>query len=65
VSERRGCSALGVERPSVRYISHRPDQTPQVMRMCRVLTQMTGGAASVSPFTSHCDNGAASMLTRT
>jgi putative transposase len=33
VSERRGCSALGVERSSVRYISHGPDQAPLVMRI--------------------------------
>ena len=33
MSERRGCSALGVERSSVRYISHKPDQTPLVMRI--------------------------------
>jgi putative transposase len=33
VSERRGYSALGVERSSVRYMSHRPDQTPLVMRI--------------------------------
>ena len=31
--ERRSCSALGVERSSVRYISHKPDQTPLVMRI--------------------------------
>ena len=33
MSERRSCSALGVERSSVRYISHKPDQTPLVMRI--------------------------------
>ena len=33
VSERRSCSALGVERSSVRYISHKPDQTSRVMRI--------------------------------
>lgn len=33
VSEGRGCSALGVERSSVRYISHKPDQTSLVMRI--------------------------------
>ena len=33
MSERRSCSALGVQRSSVRYISHKPDQTPLVMRI--------------------------------
>ena len=33
MSERRSCSALGVERSSVRYISHKADQTPLVMRI--------------------------------
>ena len=33
MSERRSCFALGVERSSVRYISHKPDQTPLVMRI--------------------------------
>ena len=33
MSERRSCSALGVERSSVRYISHKPDQTPLVLRI--------------------------------
>ena len=28
VSERRGCQALGVDRSSVRYVSHKPDQAP-------------------------------------
>jgi putative transposase len=33
VSERRSCAVLGAERSSVRYTSHRPDQTPLVMRI--------------------------------
>ena len=33
ICERRSYSALGVERSSVRYISHLPDQTPLVMRI--------------------------------
>ena len=33
VSERRSCLALGVDRSSVRYVSHRPDQTPLVRRI--------------------------------
>jgi putative transposase len=33
ISERRSCSVLGAERSSVRYVSHRPDQTPLVMRI--------------------------------
>jgi putative transposase len=41
VSERRSCSALGVERSSVRYISHRPDQTPLVTRICDLAATRT------------------------
>ncbi len=33
VSERRGCSALGVERSSVHYLRYKPDQTSQVMHI--------------------------------
>jgi putative transposase len=33
VSERRSCSALGVDRSSVRYVSHRPDQAPLMLRI--------------------------------
>lgn len=41
VSERRNCLALGVERSSVRYVSHRPDQTPVVMRIRSLATART------------------------
>ena len=33
VSERRSCLALGVYRSSVRYVSHRPDQAPLMLRI--------------------------------
>ncbi|HEX8390633.1 MAG TPA: IS3 family transposase, partial [Candidatus Saccharimonadales bacterium] len=33
VSERRSCLALGVDRSSVRYVSHRPDQAPLMLRI--------------------------------
>jgi putative transposase len=33
VSERRSCLALGVDRSSVRYVSHRPDQAPLLLRI--------------------------------
>ena len=33
MSERRSCLALGVDRSSVRYVSHRPDQTPLLRRI--------------------------------
>ncbi|WP_155006270.1 IS3 family transposase [Sphingomonas hengshuiensis] len=33
VSERRSCLALGVDRSLVRYVSHRPDQAPLVLRI--------------------------------
>ena len=33
VSERRSCLALGVDRSSVRYVSHKPDQTPLRLRI--------------------------------
>ena len=33
VSERRSCVALGVDRSSVRYVSHRPDQAPLMLRI--------------------------------
>jgi len=33
VSERRSCLALGVDRSSVRYQSHRPDQAPLMLRI--------------------------------
>lgn len=33
VSERRRCLALGVDRPSVSYVSHRPDQGPLMLRI--------------------------------
>jgi putative transposase len=33
VSERRSCLALGVDRSSVRYIAHRPDQTALMLRI--------------------------------
>ena len=33
MSERRGCLALGIDRLSLRYMSHKPDQTPLVRRI--------------------------------
>ena len=33
VSERRGCMVLGVDRSSIRYVSHQPDQTPLMLRI--------------------------------
>lgn len=33
VSERRSCLALGVDRSSVRYVSHKPDQAPLRLRI--------------------------------
>jgi putative transposase len=33
VSERRSCLALGVDWSSVRYVSHRPDQAPLMLRI--------------------------------
>lgn len=33
ISERRSCLALGIDWSSVRYVSHRPDQTPLVRRI--------------------------------
>ena len=33
VSERRGCLALGVDRSSVWYVSHKPDQAPLRLRI--------------------------------
>lgn len=33
VSERRSCLALGVDRSSVRYVSHRLDQAPLMLRI--------------------------------
>ncbi len=33
VSERRSCLALGVDRSSVRYVSHKPDQVPSLLRI--------------------------------
>ncbi len=33
ISERRSCLALGVDRSSVRYISHKPDQAPLRLRI--------------------------------
>ena len=33
ISERRSCVALGVDRSSIRYVSHQPDQTPLMLRI--------------------------------
>ncbi|WP_446741078.1 IS3 family transposase [Sphingomonas sp. ACRSK] len=33
ISERRSCLALGVDRSSVRYVSHKPDQAPLRLRI--------------------------------
>ena len=33
VGERRSCLALGVDRSSVRYVSHKPDQAPLRLRI--------------------------------
>jgi len=33
VSERRSCMVLGVDRSSIRYVSHQPDQTPLMLRI--------------------------------
>lgn len=33
VSERRSCSAPGVDRSSARYVLHRPDRTPLMLRI--------------------------------
>ena len=33
VSERRSCGVLGVDRSSIRYVSHQPDQTPLMLRI--------------------------------
>lgn len=33
ISERRSCSALAVERSSVRYVLHRSDQAALIMRI--------------------------------
>lgn len=33
VSERRSCLALGIDRSSVRYVSHKPDQAPLRLRI--------------------------------
>ena len=33
VSERRSCVVLGVDRSSIRYVSHGPDQTPLMLRI--------------------------------
>ena len=41
MSERRGCLVLGVERSSVRYISHKPDQTPLILRIRDLATTRT------------------------
>ena len=33
ISERRSCTVLGVDRSSIRYVSHTPDQTPLMLRI--------------------------------
>ena len=33
ISERRSCVVLGVDRSSIRYVSHQPDQTPLMLRI--------------------------------